>query len=208
MVEPAPLETQRERRRTHLVDVTAHVIATYGVDAVSHALVAELAGCTRTLVYNYFSRREDLLYAVIESFDDGRQRLDLREICHWLQEHPTWKKTTAKGRAQLEELWRPDDWRPEALELRLAVITLIREVHLGTALGDHQADLERWIDTRLHEPLRELGLAPIQVKIVVDTLLALQYHVVEAGLNGELSREEAIDLILQSSGKVLGLFRD
>jgi len=208
MAQPAPLANQRARRRAHLVEVAAHVIATYGVDAVNHALVAELAGCTRTLVYNYFSRREDLLYAVIESFDDGRERLDLREICQWLRDHPTWKKATAKGRTRLEQLWQPEDWRPEALELRLAVITLIRQIHLGTPLGEHQADLERWIDARLHEPLRELGLGPIQVKIVVDTILALQHHVVEAGLNGEITRDEAIDLILQSSGGVLGLFRD
>jgi AcrR family transcriptional regulator len=207
---PAPLERQRERRRAHLVAVTAHVIATYGVDAVNHTLVAELAGCARTLVYKYFSRREDMLHAVLEAFDDGRERLDLRHHSQRVIAAGRGARTKepSVGRARLEQLWQPDDWTPEALELRLAVLTLIRDVHLGAALGDHQAELETWIDERLHQPMRQLGLGPIQVKIVVDGILALQHHVTEAGLHGEITREDAIDLMFLASQRMLDLFRE
>jgi AcrR family transcriptional regulator len=207
---PAPLETQRERRRAHLVAVTAHVIATYGVDAVNHTLVAELAGCARTLVYKYFSRREDMLHAVLEAFDDGRERLDLRHHSRRVIEAGRAKRKPepTTGRARLEQLWQPQDWTPEALELRLAVLTLIRDVHLGAALGDHQAELERWIDERLHQPMRQLGLGPIQVKIVVDGILALQHHVTEAGLHGEITREDALDLMFLANQRMLELFRE
>jgi AcrR family transcriptional regulator len=200
---PAPLENQRERRRAQLVAVAAHVVATFGVDAVSHALVAELAGCTRALVYNYFSRREDLLYAVIEAFDDGRERLDLRHSAP-LMIGPD--AVEAAGRARFESVWQPEDWQPDALELRLAVLTLIRDVHLGAALGDHQTDLERWIDERLHEPLRQIGLAPIEVKIFVDAVLAVQHHVTEAGLNGEIGREAGVDLMFLVIQSTLRIF--
>jgi AcrR family transcriptional regulator len=166
--------------------------------------VAELAGCTRTLVYNYFSRRDDLLYAVIEAFDDGRERLDLRQAAPCMVDGP--HADEASGRERLESVWQPDDWQPEALELRLAVLTLIRDVHLGAALGDHQTDLERWIDDRLHEPLRRIGLAPIEVKIVVDAILAVQHHVTEAGLDGEISREAGLDLMFLVIQRTLQIF--
>ena len=207
---PAPLESQRERRRAHLVAVTAHVIATYGVDAVSHTLVAELAGCARTLVYKYFSRREDMLHAVLEAFDDGRERLDLRHHSRRVMEadKATRRLEPSSGRARLEQLWQPEDWTPAALEHRLAVLTLIRDVHLGAALGDHQAELERWIDERLHQPMRQLGLGPIQVKIVVDGILALQHHVTEAGLHGQITREDALDLMFLANQRLLELFQE
>jgi AcrR family transcriptional regulator len=200
---PVPLESQRERRRAHLVSVAAHIVATFGVDAVSHALVAELAACTRTLVYNYFSRREDLLYAVIEAFDDGRDRLDLRQSAPLLIGPDA---DEASGRERFESLWQPQDWQPDALELRLAVLTLIRDVHLGAALGEHQADLERWIDDRLHEPLRQIGLAPIEVKIFVDAILSVQYHVTAAALNGDISREAGVDLMFGVIQSTLRIF--
>ena len=204
----APLEPQRARRRAQLVAVTAHIVANYGVDAVNHLLVAELAGCARTLVYKYFARREDLLYAVIEAFDDGRERLDLRDFVRRLGDAGATRHERGQtARQRLERVWQPDDWQPEALELRLAVLTLIRDVHLGAGLGDHQADLEHWIDERLHQPLRQLGLGPIQVKIVVDGILAVQHHVVEAGLNHEISREDAIDLVLLATRRLLQMFR-
>ena len=208
MNQPAPLENQRARRRAHLVAIAAHVVATYGVDAVNHTLIAELAGCTRPLVYNYFPRREDLLHAVLEAFDDGRERLDLRH--HLKRVTEAGKGAGAAdlltGRARLEQLWQPEDWTPEALELRLAVLTLIRDVHLGAALGEHQAELERWIDERLHEPMRQFGLGPIQAKVVVDSILALQHHVTEAGLHGDITREEALDLMFLANLRILQLF--
>lgn len=205
MQRPLPLESQRERRRAHLVRVAAHVIASFGVDAISHALIAELAGCTRTLVYNYFSRREDLMYAVIEAFDDGRERVDLRQSVP-LMIGPGANEVS--GRERFESLWQPADWQPEALELRLAVLTLLRDVHLGAELGDHQAELERWIDERLHEPLRQIGLGPIEVKVFVDVILAVQYHVTAAGLRGEMSRDAGVDLmfaVIQNTFKAFSI---
>src|SRR5262245_27620168 len=68
MAERFRTTSQAERRRGALVRAAAHVAVTQGVDAVNHARVAELAECTRTLVYRYFPGREDLLYGIITTF--------------------------------------------------------------------------------------------------------------------------------------------
>lgn len=69
-VAPMPLESQAERRRAQLIRIAAALIETEGIDAVTMASVAELAGCTRTQVHRYFAKREDLLAAVVHDFND------------------------------------------------------------------------------------------------------------------------------------------
>ena len=100
-IEPIPLETQAERRRQQLVRAAARLIELEGVEGVRMTRVAELAGCTRALVHQYFSRREDLLRAVVEDFTrvmeeklrpaerffaDGASlaTLDPEELAEWL----------------------------------------------------------------------------------------------------------------------------
>ena len=61
---------QAERRRRQLVAVVAHLVVTRGVAEVSHASVAKVAGCARSLVYRYFPRQEDLLYSLLSAFSE------------------------------------------------------------------------------------------------------------------------------------------
>ena len=69
-VAPMPLESQAARRRAQLIRIAGALIETEGVDAVTMASVADLAGCTRTQVHRYFAKREDLLAAVVNEFNE------------------------------------------------------------------------------------------------------------------------------------------
>jgi hypothetical protein len=151
---------------------------------------------------------------ILERFPELRVGL-LEGNCSWapflacrLDEHWEWL-----GRYEIPDV----RMKPSEYLLRTCFLSVeadetparhyIEDVHLGAALGDHQADLEHWIDEPLHEPLRQLGLGPLQVKIVVDGILAVQHHVIEAGLNREISREDAVDLIFVATQRLLQIFR-
>jgi AcrR family transcriptional regulator len=209
VVEPFRLESQGERRRAHLIAVAAHLIVTRGVDVVSHALVAEVAGCARTLVYRYFPRRTDLLYALLVAFDDDLQKRirqeDLIEAIVSLNEAKRGRMPKPL-RAVLESLWQPEDFEPTELEFRLAVIMLTRDAALGAAIGDHAAKHHQMMEERVSAPLRGLGLSPVQVAITLDTILAVQHHVTKAALAGEITRPELIDLLFHVPSRVVQTF--
>ncbi len=83
MMEPAPAagagpldNLQRDAadlRRDQLLDIATRLIELEGIDAVKHARIAKLAGCTRSLVYHYFPKRADLFAGVSQRF---YERLD------------------------------------------------------------------------------------------------------------------------------------
>ena len=195
---PVPLESQAERRRAHLIAVAAHLIVTQGVDAVSHAAVGEVAGCARTLVYRYFPRREDLLYAILVEFGeqiDARVRREDARAAFVALKNGRRGRMTAESRTLLESLWRPDDWQRDVLEFRLAVVILARDANLRGVIGDHRAAHQESIEQNVARALRTVGLQPIEVDLVVDAMLSAQHHVIKAGLAGQMTREEAIELL-------------
>src|SRR4029453_5265946 len=119
---PEPLASQGERRRAHLLAVAAHLIVVHGVDAVTHAAVADVAGCARTLVYRYFPSREDLLYAILTEFGDvAGARVPPRDAraAFAAMKSARRGRMTPESRRLLNSLWQPDDWQPSVLQFRL-----------------------------------------------------------------------------------------
>ena len=57
-----------DQRRSQLIDIAATLIDEHGIEAARYVKIAELAGCTRSLVYHYFPRQSDLHSAIAESF--------------------------------------------------------------------------------------------------------------------------------------------
>lgn len=206
---PAQLEPHGERRRSQLIAVAAHIIVTRGIDAVSHASVAELAGVTRPLVYRYFSSREDLLYAVMQAHQDRQNKyLDPGEIQRavTLYRDVRGNRMTGELRDFLEKLWRPEDWTHEHLELRLAVVMLARDQRLASAIGEHSRVHQAGFDAHLAQPLQGIGLTKLQTAVVMDALLSAQHHVTAAAWAGEISREEAIQLLFRASVRMVQAF--
>jgi AcrR family transcriptional regulator len=196
------LESQAERRRAHLLTVAAHLVVTEGVDAVSHASVGELAGCARTLVYRYFPRREDLLYALLTAFDDDlATRLPVEGSVAGIAALKDAKpeRMPAPTRAMVESLWKPEDWQDSVLEFRLAVIILTRDSRLRAVIGEHGTEHQWLIEERVTAPLRRFGLSETEVEIVLDAMLSAQHHVTKAALAREITREQAMELLFRVS---------
>jgi AcrR family transcriptional regulator len=176
---------------------------------VTHAAVAKLAGCARSLVYRYFPRTEDLLYALLSTFAemlDQRMTFDEETAGVIAMKDARGGRVPPATRVLFEKLWTVDDWQPAELEFRLACVILMRDSSLRTVLGSHDSEQQRSIEARLGAPLRGLGLDAIETGIVVDSMLSVMHHVTRAARDGALTRDEALDLFVSVNGRVLQTF--
>jgi AcrR family transcriptional regulator len=190
----APFESQADRRRAQLLTVTAHLVVTRGVDAVTHAAVAEAAGCARTLVYRYFPSRTDLLYAIPNEYAVSHaRRISSADatagVVALAKARPG--RIPAAALQLSDRLW-DFEWTRDALELRMAMLVLTADRDLAAGWERRQADSEDLTETQLIDPLRQLGLGPTEIAVVRDTMLRGYFHATAAALAGEMTREEAV----------------
>jgi AcrR family transcriptional regulator len=179
------------------------------VDAVSHATVAEVAGCARSLVYRYFSQRQDIFYALLEAVRDARtKRITVDDVDQWLV-----GLTKVRGRRvprvvrdYMDRIWPPDEWVPGPLEFRLAAVTLARDPRLPELIGSHADDQRHARDISFLQPLLRLDLTPRQANLVAEIMLTIEQQTCRAGLAGDLTRDEAIDQAVQLNARVLQTF--
>jgi len=212
VIEPVASHSQGARRRAHLMAVAANLIVTRGVDAVSHAAVAEQAGVARTLVYRYFPRREDLLYALFTAIEEEIDRRTRPE--DFIASMIACKDATDGvmpdvTRKMFESLWPPEDWEADraSFEMRVAVAILNRDADIESLIGVHAARRQqRLFEERLRGPLRSLGLRDIEVELVIDALLSVHLHATRAVMEREITREEVVRLFFQVTAGMIQTF--
>jgi AcrR family transcriptional regulator len=56
----------REQRRNHILEIALELFAHNGYERTSISLIAEKAGISKGLIYNYFSGKEDLIKSLID----------------------------------------------------------------------------------------------------------------------------------------------
>ena len=111
-------ERKKERTRQHLADTARALFAERGFERVTVAEIAEAAEVSEATVFNYFPRKEDLVYRRMEEFED--------ELLRAVRERPSGESVLhAFGRFVLEPrgfLAAKDERAAEAL---LAVSRMI-----------------------------------------------------------------------------------
>lgn len=180
------LEPQGERRRRQLVAIAARVIEQEGVDAVRIPHVAELAGVGRTALYRYFPRREDLLAAVANEFDERlRARVGTGEF--------------SEGLLALRDV-RGDEMPPSTARVFEAIWDVIEEcgpaglilrAHV-VAHDDHGRDPE--VVDRFREHWIAIGLPDLEATLIGDAANALLTRLYASVRRGEIGRDAAIRL--------------
>jgi AcrR family transcriptional regulator len=190
--------------------VVAHLVVTRGVDAVSHATVAELAGCARSLVYRYFPQRADLLYALLAAFEEElNERFSFDElVAGVLGKDVGPGEISAERRGYVAKHTTPQDRQAPTLEFRLACEILMRDSSLNTVLGTHRVALQESKERRLIHPLQGLGLTSIEAWIVVDAMLSVMHRVTAAVWAGEATPDDGIELLMTVSSRVLQTFTE
>lgn len=179
------LEPHAARRRRQLVRAASLVIETEGVDAMRMPRVAELAGCARSLVYHYFPTRDDLLVAVVEHFYERlAERLDLSGQMEGMRS----LHDPDAARPLLEALWDTVD------EVGCGGIILRASPRIGDALGERVAESVARSDERWLLALRDGGLSEVEAALAFRTAMALHAELLDRHRQGEVTRDEAIEL--------------
>jgi AcrR family transcriptional regulator len=178
------LEPQGERRRRQLIEVAARLIEEEGPDAVRIPRVAELAGVGRTAIYRYFQRREDLLAAVLDDFD---QRLSER-----IEELEFGEGLLALARAD------PDALPASTAHLFAVIWDLLEEggpaglILRANAAVHEEGGPEGHTTDRFGAPWLSLGLSELHATLIGDAANALLTRLFFRARRGEIDREEAI----------------
>lgn len=196
---PLALEPHGRRRRQQLIRAAAYAIESEGLDAMRMPRVAELAGCARSLVYRYFPRREDLFVAVIAEFYEL-----LEERLPPDAQAAGMRALTDRDAARplLEAIW------DVIAEIGAGGLILSASPRLGAELHDRLAEVATRFETRWLAPLRERGLSEIEAALVARSAMALLTELLLRSRNGELTRDEAIDLGQRAlAGAIEGLRR-
>ncbi len=63
-------ERKKQQTRRLLADTASHLFAERGFDAVTVAEIADAADVSQPTVFNYFPRKEDLVFSGLEGFED------------------------------------------------------------------------------------------------------------------------------------------
>jgi AcrR family transcriptional regulator len=204
-------ESQGTRRRAQITVIVTRLIVTQGIRAVHHAAVAEQAGLGRTAVYRYFPGRDDLLAAVATKYATlHAQRITEDEVAAGLLalRHGRPTRMPAATRVLLERLWDARDWTPERLELRLAAVILMQDRELMARLQSAYPKLATKQFKERDEPLGQLGLDPLEARIVTDEFMVAHYHATAAALAGVIDRAEAIRLTYRANLAAVRAFLD
>ena len=204
-------ESQGTRRRAQITAIATTLIVTGGADAVHHAVVAEHAGLVRTAVYRYFPSRDDLLasVAMAHSALHAERMADVDVVAGVLAlGHGRPSRMPPATRALFERLWDPQDWTQERLELRLASLVLMQDKDLMARLRAAHPQIAAQLSIQQDGPLEQLGLGPLEARIVTDSFMVAGYHITVAALAGEIDRDEAIRLTYRSNLAAVRAFLD
>lgn len=195
------LESQGTRRRAQLIRAAAHVIATEGLKACDHARVSELTGTTRSLVYKYFPKREDMLFGVTQAAEEWRnQHADPKIVergIMGLVEGIDKGGYSANSTKWVNHYVEHPDIASGGRDFSIAAITIARAVLVEDILGKHTEAFKHRIESIWLEPFRRSGLGDIEAQAATACMLALIHHMQLRGLAGEIDPQQSRDLFLK-----------
>ena len=189
----SPLEPHGERRRRQLVRAAAHIVEFEGLHALRMPRVAELAGCTRTLVYRYFPSTDELLIAVASEYYAAlEERLDHKAQLRAVQRRRDGPRPSEDAfEATLTML---DCVFDVVTELGLAGLMLRGSSHLSEATRTYLTQRSESLSAHWIEPVRRTGLSPLHAALIAEAGIALLVDLVHRWQRDEISRDQAMAL--------------
>lgn len=188
--------TTAELRRDQLLEIARKIIETEGVEALRPTRVAELAGCTRPLIYQYFPRREDIFIAITEelyvALDMGVEEGEQLGVI----------PAAAKGdgdpaRVIIRRLWEHIDAKgPAALILRSTP-------QISADFRGYLARIRESYELRWLKGFLDLGLDAAQADLMLEMFVTVMKVLALQHLNGEIDRNTAIERHIQTIGGML-----
>ncbi len=201
-VAAVPLERQRDRRRSQLVEITARLIEAEGVEAVTLARIAELADCSRALVYRYFSNVGELLDTVLLRFvEEMGDSLIPHDVIGVFSTAAAADGDPQAPRRFLAQIFDVFD------RVGIAGLVLLNSSIVAGA-SDEAQSIRRLAIEPYEGALKGLGVGGTEVELLFGMLVSNAYFVVDHWQRGSLTRDEAIDLCQLSSTALLRAFSE
>jgi len=183
------VESSAALRKRQLTRVASNLIEIEGVGSVQIERVAELAGCSRPLVYRYFHGRDDLFAAVLDDFGTS-----LNEVLGPDVQSKGW-----------EALSLGSAGGAPALQLLSAMWDCISLCGMGGWVLRSTADLDPNLRQRLRvsfdrfdrqwiAPMTAGGLSELQAALIFRAASAIVTELLRRWRAGTLDRAEAIEL--------------
>lgn len=174
-------------RKLQLVDIASDLICSEGVDALRHSTLAELAGCTRALVYRYFPKKTDIYVAISESF-----YAELDELISVEEQQRAVGKSSqgsADSRRFFSILFEVLDRRGLAALLLNNSPALNNELEAYTSIIKQKFE-QRWVDA--FEPRKIKG---IQAELIMSNCTSVVTNYYRFYAQGKIARDAALDQI-------------
>lgn len=185
LLSPQPLSQGSERRRRQLIDAASRIIEREGVDALRMTRIAELAGCTRALVYRYFPTRQDIYSAIAHRFYeelDALLPLEEQSIGFTSASQPT-----AASKRLFDAAWAVmDRTGPAGVLLRCSP-------ELSPEFAGYLSQLRDAYEGRFRTQFEAAGLLRREADLLIDLLSSTMKATAAAWYRGEMTQEEARD---------------
>lgn len=185
-----------DERRAQLLDVASSLLYERGVEAVRIPEIADRAGVTRPVVYRFFPSRQAVFVALLENLS--------RELHTHLE-------PVTSSRGGLERSLH---------DFALAICDSIEAsgpgawLLLGGAPVDEEVrELVVSVEEQLTTPWRDRVARALRreghhVDVITSVLVTMSRAVLREWLRGEISRDEAAELLVRSVRAILREFRD
>jgi AcrR family transcriptional regulator len=190
LAQPGLRERKKQQTREHIASTALGLFLERGFDAVTVAEIARVADVSEKTVFNYFPRKEDLVYWRLESFES--------ELLTSIRERaPGESVLAAFGRFVLVQRGLLAEKDPEAVE-RLAALT--RMITESPALLAREREIfERYTESLAALLAAETGSRPddVEPRAVAGALMGVHQALVDftrrrivAGARGAALRRE------------------
>lgn len=174
-------------RKLQLVDIASELIVNEGVDALKHSTLAELAGCTRGLVYRYFPKKSDIYVAISEAFYDELDRgISIDEQ----------QNAVGQGSLGSEDSQRFFSLLFEVLEQRgLAALVLNNTPSLNVELETYSSIIKNRYEQRWIDAFRARGLEGVHAELAMANCTSVMTNCFAFYSLGKIDRETALKYV-------------
>jgi len=182
-------------RKMQLVDIASELIDQQGLDAVKHSALAELAGCTRALVYRYFPKKSDIFIAITEAYyEEFDQLLGVEEQ----QLAISMSQVDIDANHQLFSLLF------DVMEKRgVAASVLLNTPALSPELKVYDSEIKRRYQQRWLTAFEPMNIVGIEAELLIANCSSIATNIYCFYLNKDITRSEAILQVQKSVGALL-----
>lgn len=176
-------------RKQQLIDIASELICSEGIEAVKHSTLAELAGCTRALVYHYFPKKSDIFIAISEDFyAEFDELLSVDEQMRFVR----------VNRLDPDSMHRFFSVLFDIIDHRsMAACVLYTIPVLSMDLRLYDSEMKQRYQHRWLSGLEEAGILGMDAELLMANCMSIVTNVCYRYVRGDIARDRAVNQVCQ-----------